>query len=218
MIRAFEMNVNFYSLPDRKFPQPPSGIKYPAIVFFKNNWNDYGYETLYRVIVYTSINKSEEIGHLKILQNEHGSTSIPNVFNKLSNEYCSLGSIEYYQKLNSIFGKDAELILENLRDCAVNANTKKEFENNEIFKTSLLRESEYEKALYEAKSIIKGEGHYFNTVFLFQCKIYGFNGNHKIDFDFEPLDKDNKLFPHRVFFYNLISSFLFGSVNEINLS
>ena len=62
------MTMEFYS-KDYDFQQwsPPNNIEYPAIVLYKDSWDDFHYQTFYHMRFFYSATKSEKIGYLKIL-------------------------------------------------------------------------------------------------------------------------------------------------------
>jgi len=194
-----EKPMKFYSLPYKS--PPPSDADYPTIVFCKDNWDDYGYKTLYKVFYYTSMCELSEMGYVKIMNNDNNITTIPHDFTALSEDYCALGSIEYYQKLREQFGDGAINVLERLKDCAMSDDIRDKFSKKVGFQKSLLRESDSEKALYEAKDIIAGKSPIFNSRFSFKCDIEGFDGEHSIDFNFQPIGDDVNIreLPYRIF-------------------
>lgn len=192
------MEIYFYSKGyDFKRWNPPTIAKYPAIVLYKDSWNDYYYETSYHVRFFNSATESEKIGFMKILHKEQKITSLPKKFSELTEDYCSLGSIDYYYEMKKCFKNNAKNILQKLRDCAIDENIKKQFDNHKGFKDSLLRTTNFEKALTEGKDIIEGHSSKFNSIFSFDCAIGNFNNKHSIFFDFEP--GSNSFLPHRIF-------------------
>ena len=119
------------------------------------------------------------------------------MFNELNEDYCSLGSIDYYHEMKKLF-KNAENILQKLRDCAINENIKENFADKEGFKDSLLRTLNFKRALAEGKNIIiNGHSSEFNSSFSFDCAIGNFENKHSISFRFERGKYD--FLPHRIF-------------------
>jgi hypothetical protein len=192
------MKLDFYS-KNFDFNQwyPPKNIEYPAIVLYKDSWDDYHYKTSYHMRFFNSATESEKIGFLKILHKEEKNTSLPEKFSELNEDYCSLGSIDYYYNIKKCFKNDAKDLLQKLRDCAITENIKKKFDDNEGFENSLLRNINFEKALKEGKNIIDGHSSKFNSIFSFDCVIGNFNNEHSISFNFEP--GSNTFLPHRIF-------------------
>ena len=74
---------------------------FPCLAFKKDNWNDYGYRTLF--IVYHFLNSSnyEELGYYRIMHIEEQSTELDAEFEKLNEDYCSLAmSEDFYKKFH----------------------------------------------------------------------------------------------------------------------
>jgi predicted ATPase len=191
------MKMYFYSKNyDFERWSPPNNIEYPAIVLYEDSWDDFGYKTSYHVRFFDSPRESEKIGFLGILQKDEKTTNLPPKFTELTEDYCSLGAIDYYYQLKKCFKKDAINILQKLRDCAINEEIKKNFVHDEGFKVSLLRSTGSEKALTEGKGIIDGHSRKFNSSFTFNCVIGNFENKHSISFDFER--ERNEFLPHRI--------------------
>lgn len=126
-------------------------------------WNDYSYKTTYRLLFFNENKEKFDVGELKLMRK--GQTDTDKVLSKefdqpLDDSYCSLGqSIEYYKTLYSLFKDDnsyLQRIMYFLRDCSCNSSIREQFEENDVFDTSLLRDLEAEKALKLGKYIING--------------------------------------------------------------
>lgn len=169
----------------------------PCVILRKDNWNDFGYQTLF-ILSYLDSNKNEhDIGYMKITDGEsvsiHG--KIDKTFEKLPKNYYSLGeSLEYYEKLRRLDKSVYSHILRGLND-VVFSKPSKEILLNEIFKTSLLRSSESEKALKEAGKYFKLEYQKFEDSlnFTFKTKLVGASKKHCVRFNYK-----NNLLPHRI--------------------
>ena len=187
--------MNFYS---KKYDFgkwiTPCDIEYPAIVLYKDSWNDYGYTTLYHVRFFKDSPVPEKIGFLKILHGKNTDTILPEKFDDLSEEYCSLGTTDYYYKMRKCFKNETEDILQKLSDCAINEDVRDKFVDSEGFKDSLLRYTSSEKGLAEGKNIINGHSSEFNSSFSFDCEIGNFDNEHSISFNFEK----SKFLPNRI--------------------
>lgn len=118
----------------------PKNAEYPCAVLSKDNWDDYGYRTLYHLSYYKQRGKPVFSEGVKILRRNENVTETPEVFNLLDDNYCSLGiSLSYYIALASL-GKDIfQLVLSSLNDVAFNRRFEELFINIEGFETSLLR-------------------------------------------------------------------------------
>lgn len=168
---------------------PPSGAIYPCILLGNDNWNDYGYRTLFHFIYHKSPTEKINFGYIKILQTNSFHTSIPDKFNQLGDDYCFLAEADFYKLMREHFKKDALSVLSKINDCATNIDIYKKFKNDEGFAKSLLRTSSFEKALKEGLSIIKGENRIFNANFTFRTKLDSADDYHTITFNFDNEDE-----------------------------
>ena len=111
----------------------------------KDNWNDFGFYTLFNLFYLDENLKETHIGHVKIgyKRQEEGHTTLPQAFNELSEEYFSLGlNVDYYSNLRRL-GDDVRLdCVIGLRDLAYSEDIHNELieTEEEVFETSLLRE------------------------------------------------------------------------------
>jgi predicted ATPase len=187
-------NLLFYLKNSKESPSPH--WNYPCLVLTKNSWDDYGYTTSFDLFHYRSQNEKIEIAQLKILEIESKSTTLSESFDSLDNSYCSLGeTIDYYKRLKAEFPKYYKKILRALNDCAFFEKSRKLFEDTEGFKISLLRSSEAQLVLDEAKSIIEGAIKKRKSSFIFEYKIDDALVAHKVDFSFnEDSDLENYFF------------------------
>ena len=83
-------------------------------------WDDFGYKTSFNLYFVDNNLKIIHIGKLKILQKnqESGHTNIPDEFEKLGEDYCSLGQEQiYYEELYHFQENIRKEILSSLRDC-----------------------------------------------------------------------------------------------------
>ena len=157
------------NLIDSRFP-PKKGEYHSCIVLNCDNWNDYCYRTSFGMYYCDSSGSIHEIGSVKIYYYEYDEKRDPINYNKHTMEtlstpirqlgelYCSLGQdLAYYQKLKNLLPNDYLDILTRLNDIAVLDNLRDRFINEHGVRTSLLRFSSAEKALYEASSIIMNQ-------------------------------------------------------------
>lgn len=153
-------------LIDSRFP-PNKGEYLSCIILTYDNWNDYCYRTSFGMYYCDSHGSVHEIGSIKIYYYENDEKRDPSNYNKhtmetlstpiqqLGAKYCSLGqNLAYYQKLKDLLPNDYWDILKRLNDIAVFDKIRDRFINEHGVRTSLLRFSAAEKALYEAGSII----------------------------------------------------------------
>lgn len=144
---------------------PASEVYKNKIIIYNDNWNDYGYHTLFHMLFCDERGKVCEIGSLKIYNRAldepnsvSSSTSIylPNKIETLGKEFCSLGcDLNFYRNLKKTFPFEYAEILRRLRDMAVDNEIYSVFKNAIGVQKSLLRESSSEKALHEAKYVLE---------------------------------------------------------------
>jgi ABC-type multidrug transport system ATPase subunit len=121
------------------FGQP---LRRKGVHLIKDNWNDFGYYTLYRLF-YVDNSDSLDIGLVKIgmLDSENDSTSIPDRFEKLEKNYFSLGQgKEYYKKLNRLNPEIRINILKSINDIAYDLEIFGKVVDLEVTRKSLLRD------------------------------------------------------------------------------
>lgn len=141
---------------------------------------------------------SISLGKVKIMKRETTSTweTLTEKFTSLSKDYCSLGQTkEYYIKLKQNLGSDYYSFLLALRDVAIFPKIHEQFENDDIFKTSLIRGNEIERLARTVRFEIEG---------INPNEYYKFNYTHQppyaqntiaLNFDFEY----NTDFEHRIY-------------------
>ncbi|KAA4978638.1 ATP-binding protein, partial [Bacteroides fragilis] len=140
---------------------------FPTFVLVADNWDDFGAVTLFDLFYYPSQNneKWRYIGKTKILNTDERNTEgnkykvkslMPDKFEILSEEYCSLGqSQEYYDNIKNLFADGGKSIFWALKDCAIFSFIEDKFEKHPRF-YSLIRENEVERLLRQEKYIIDG--------------------------------------------------------------
>lgn len=137
---------------------------FPSFVLvFNDDWNDYSYYTWFCLYYFDEQEHRHSIGELKLMRRDSANTYdiLEKVFDgPLDNEFCSLGiEPDYYSQIFRLFHHTtiANELLNCLRDCAYNHNIYEEFCEDEIFKTSLLREDSSEQAVWEAPFLLSGK-------------------------------------------------------------
>lgn len=136
--------MNFFKIST--FPQNPQRNSFYLVV---DNWNDYGYRTLFKLIYFDAMLGtydlgSVKIGHASMLENSSVSDFIEPSFESLDENFFSLGQDEtYYQNIRALdkeFGIDiSDRVFIALRDCAYDNSIFNTFSSNEILSISLLR-------------------------------------------------------------------------------
>ena len=133
----------------------------PAFVLCHNyDWDDNKYHNWYCLHYFDSEGNWRKVGELHVMHKDEESFShIPDTFNNLGEDFCSLGNdVSYYDGLRNVLGRElAEDVLFALQDCAVNLTVYNRYKEAAQFRLSLNRESiEAEKCLREARFRING--------------------------------------------------------------
>lgn len=128
------------------------------VLTFDYEWNDFSYKTRYRLYYYKN-GEAKEIGEVKIMKRETADTDeqLPKQFKAIGEDYCSLGkTLSYYRNMRAVLGDRAFVVLRQLRDTAFYESIYKQFEDDNIFKTSLIRDTESDKARQEGRYYVFG--------------------------------------------------------------
>lgn len=108
----------------------------------KDNWDDYHLKTTY-VLYYVDENSIQhKIGSTKIgyINQGRGHTTLPDYFEKLTEEFFSLGQeIEFYHNLKELGQEVREVCLKGLNDLAFDLDTFAKVDNEIVLKRSLMR-------------------------------------------------------------------------------
>lgn len=173
--------------------------KYPCLTLERDFWDDYTHKTLFTLFYQQTPEESFKIGPVKIMKRGAKVTwdVIPETFFDLSEDYCSLGQDEnYYRNLKTHFADTYQAILLALRDTAFYPVIYESFENDDIYKRSVIRDNDVEKLRRSVRADILGdpkEGYKFSYIFL---PPYGDSdgGLTNLYFDFRP----DAIFPQRI--------------------
>lgn len=87
----------------------------------QDNWNDYGFQTLYQLYHSSFGGKPDLIGDVKILRRGQTAADVHQlsvgVLNNLTEEFCSVGqSLDYYERLANLSAARRLAVLDGLRD------------------------------------------------------------------------------------------------------
>src|SRR4051812_47148823 len=95
----------------------PSSMSKDGAYLEADNWDDFGYKTLWTLFVVRD-GQVHEIGGVKIADRTGSAKpTLPERFPRLTDEYFSLGQDEdYYERLNALGAQDRSEILTNLND------------------------------------------------------------------------------------------------------
>tara|TARA_B100001179_G_C18587224_1_gene402811 strand:- start:346 stop:1860 length:1515 start_codon:yes stop_codon:yes gene_type:complete len=127
----------------------------------QDNWDDFNFKTTFE-LVYIKDGDSDikKLGYLRIMvsSQESGYTPMPeDVFNSLSDQYCSLGNDQsYYEEIMGLEKDVREQILSGLRDCVYDQSIYEENKNEAAMRASLMRGADEYEITKLYKSILDG--------------------------------------------------------------
>src|SRR6266852_583628 len=107
-----------------------------------DNWDDYGYKTLFHVIYFDGEGVRSDIGDTKIMSRsmEPGHVELKNRFRKLGAKFASLGQTQqFYENLIQLENNAGRDILIALNDVAWNDIQLGAFKRETAFSVSLMR-------------------------------------------------------------------------------
>jgi predicted ATPase len=109
-----------------------------------DNWDDFGYKTLYHLLYVDGEGETHRIGGVKIahfaLPSADADAVLPQRFETLSSLWFSLGQDDtYYERLNQLGAEVRVTILQSLRDLALDLDTFQRAIEEEVTGVSLLR-------------------------------------------------------------------------------
>ena len=131
---------------------------YPYVVLERDNWDDYGFKTLFHATVYASPVQTVNLRGVKLLKlGQADWTEIALEFEELDDTYCSLGQeLAYYESLMELTEDIRLEYLSALRDAAASLAIREQFEYETGFRHSLLRTGPAARALDDAPSVLWG--------------------------------------------------------------
>lgn len=169
--------------------QPVPALRPPAVVLRRDNWDDYDYKTTFDFAYHGLSDQSITDCQVKILDRSRNITELPDNFQQLGADFCSLGQdLRYYEQLANLPTPIHQGILRRLNDVVFNEGIRNEFQDLEGFKRSLIRFSEAEKALREAPSLFVEPDRNRPSVtfrFQFECWVVGAEAPHRMEIDFD---------------------------------
>jgi ABC-type multidrug transport system ATPase subunit len=166
---------------------------------FNDGWNDYSFKTEFCLELHKE-DSIVKIGMVKITNSDESEiiNTLPDAFYDLTEGFCSLGQeYEYYENLKKEVGDHFESVLFALKDAAFHSDIHDKFEQNEVFKTSLIRYDEAEQLLRSVKYKIYGFDldNLYSFKYTFSPKYATTTTSVDINFNFN----DNKNLANRIF-------------------
>jgi len=115
----------------------------PGFHLVSDNWNDFGYYTLFNLFYLDESLHETKMGYVKIgyIGQDEGTTELSNQFDYLPANYFSLGqSANYYSQLRSLGDELRKECLEALNDLAFSPEIYDEVSDEKVVSKSLLRD------------------------------------------------------------------------------
>ncbi len=156
-----------------------------VVVLVRDQWDDFYYKTTFSLFYVKTCEKKFKIGNIKIIKKNmpHGFVEIPQEFEKLDDEYCSVGSDQnYYEEIIGLYENISNNILISLRDCVFNQNIYYDFLNEEPMKKSLLRKNTSLNITETFKNILNKNAKLTSYKFDFELK----NNNVNLSISVQP--------------------------------
>jgi energy-coupling factor transporter ATP-binding protein EcfA2 len=136
---------------------------YPTAVLGTDNWDDYGFKTMFHARLHLAPNEVIDLETVKIMHSGQvgGRTELPGTsFDRLLwGDFCSLGqSYSYYELLYELGESVYKPYLEGLCDAAYSPKIRDAFRDTDAFNESLLRFDGAERALEDAALMFQRGG------------------------------------------------------------
>ena len=168
------------------FARPESLRDESLVILRKDNWDDFGFKTLFQAELLTAGGELIELGPVKILKAGQTSGFTPlsgALLDALDSTYCSLGQdVEYYEKLASLGKAERAEFLKSIRDAATDSEIASAFSSEEGWQVSLLRFGQAEHTLANGRSVVEGSSAP-NGVVSFAHHSDGHDGEIRFDYD-----------------------------------
>ncbi|WP_305786491.1 AAA family ATPase [Symbioplanes lichenis] len=135
-----------FTLQQQRWFEAPAGTVSEAFLL-RDAWNDYGYVTMFDLVIYDDDGVRRDIGQVKIARTGMGnggptSTSdiLPDSFEKLDDSHFSLGQDDtYYERLGELGDGLREVVLRSLQDIAFAPSALERARGEAVTETSFYR-------------------------------------------------------------------------------
>ena len=125
-----------------------------------DNWNDYRYRTFYHITLFDENGTKYDLGYIKIAnfgQTTEVRIELPAEFERLDARYFSLGqNSEYYSAIQGLTPQLKELFLTSIRDIIVDKQLQLRALEEDVTRTSLLRDTSIVTIQGQYKRILDG--------------------------------------------------------------
>ena len=136
-----------------------------------NTWDDFGFKTMFEVVLFDNDGVRHDLGFVKILKVGMvggGRVDFAVDLPELDENYCSLGNDrDYYLKLSTVPALSRVSYLESIRDCVYRSEIFRKFEHERGFSSSLLRDVSRRDALVVFPRLLNGDAHLTRYDFAF---------------------------------------------------
>lgn len=160
-----------------------------------NNWDDFHYKTLFKLVVFDTEGERKRIGNIKIgfVGQDHGWTAevIPGQFNALPENFYSLGQdADYYKNIVDHLSQETAIaLLVALRDVVHNAECFRVAESEDVFSTSLMRSVSRASIEHQFKRILRQEAPLTDYEFFYEKAANARYSGIKVEFTVNPASK-----------------------------
>ena len=149
--------MNFYVVARYGIPHSPD----PGDAYLvSDNWNDFGFVTLFRLVLFDREGRRHNLGGVKIGQ--HGMTSmrprLPERFRTLNDQYFSLGQdADYYDGVAELDAEEAQELLDGLQDVVADNEVYQRAKSQEVLGVSLMRSVTERTLIGQFRRILRGQ-------------------------------------------------------------
>lgn len=178
--------MNFYVVKNRNNIVSDENNVYLII----DNWNDwFKYTTQFYLLAFNEVSELIEIGSVKIGQvgMESGSPDIPIAFQRLGENFFSLGQdVHYYENLKALKDEKRQEIFKSLNDMSYNIEIYYAHKNENVISVSLMRDITEKELLWQFKRVAHGGAMLTQYDFTYTSKKSGYMQPIELSFHVEP--------------------------------
>ncbi|MXY54002.1 MAG: AAA family ATPase [Gammaproteobacteria bacterium] len=125
-----------------------------------DNWDDFGFRTLFRLVFFDRDGRRHDFGGVKIAKFGllSGHPDLPGRFNTLGSRFFSLGQdADYYEGVASLDTEEAADLLRGLRDVVADDELLQQAKDEEAFDVSLMRWVNERTLIEQFRRILRGD-------------------------------------------------------------
>lgn len=161
-----------FKIIDHKSEIPASATQQAYLVI--DRWNDFSFVTMFYLHLHDDNEVLHEIGNIKIGFKGQTTkidtyTTLTTPFNNLPENYFSLGmGVHYYKNLTTISKELRNEVLRSLKDIVFNPSLFEEVKNEDVFQTSLLRDTSITAIRGQYTRVLAGKSPLTDFNFIYQ--------------------------------------------------